>query len=180
MPMIPIFNTAIACCISLNMICACCCSDKNMADFITLNTPDLDTSFKTYMSYRSITDIDSEQYAMQRKAWTDENGLRRYNNDYMIAVGSYYSSECGDRFKITLDTGNSFTAVVGDIKDDLHTDDNNMYTPVYDENGEFISANVIEFIADTKSLPYKVKLHGSVGAIEDFSGNIENIERIII
>lgn len=144
-----------------------------------MELPDLNTSFKSYMSYRCITNTSSEQYKLQSEAWTDDNGLRRLGDDYMVALGSYYSSNIGDRFIITLDTDAQFTAVMADMKADKHTDNTNRYSAVYDSDGNFISANVIEFIVDTNELPQKVKLWGDVSAIDDFSGNIVSIEKII-
>ena len=52
-----------------------------------------------------------------------------------------------------------------------------MYSPVYDNKGNLISANVIEFIVDTKKLDRSVKRMGTVGAYDDFKGNIVKIER---
>lgn len=143
-----------------------------------LGIPQCNTSFKTYMDYRTITDKNSVQYTMQQDAWTDEFGLRRYGDDYMIALGTYYTDICGERFRITLDSGNSFTAVVGDIKSDEHTDKNNQYTAVYDNRGNFISANIVEFIVDEEYLSDKIKTWGSVGAISQFKGDIVMIERL--
>lgn len=147
-------------------------------DFVQYEIPDLDTDFKTYMDYHAITDKNSVQYRMQQDAWTDEYGLRRLNDDYMIALGTYYTKSCGERFKITLASGNTFTAVVGDIKADEHTDINNQFSPVYNAAGEFIGANVVEFIVDTACLPKNIKTWGSVGACPEFKGDITIIERI--
>ena len=151
---------------------------KDEPKTVKYELPDDDTYFKTYMSYRAITNTRSAQYKLQQDAWTDTNGLRRYGDDYMIAVGTFYSDTVGERFKITLANGFEFTAVVGDIKADKHTDSKNMYTPVYNANGKVISANVIEFIVDTSSLPKEVKTMGTVSAIDDFEGNIKTIEKI--
>lgn len=144
---------------------------------VKYDLPDDDTYFKTYMSYKAITNTRSAQYKLQQDAWTDENGLRRIGDDYMIAVGTFYSSTVGERFKITLANGFEFYATVGDIKADKHTDSMNMYTPVY-SNGKVISANVIEFIVDTPSLPKKVRQLGTVSGIEDFEGNILTMEKV--
>jgi hypothetical protein len=140
--------------------------------------PDNDTDFKTYMSWRAITNTRSAQYKLQQEAWTDENGLRKVGDDYCIAVGTFYSRTVGERFKITLSSGTEFTAIVGDIKADRCTDSKNMYTPVYNERGKIISANVIEFIVDTSSLPREVRRAGTVGALDGFAGNIKTIEKI--
>lgn len=139
--------------------------------------PNYDTSFKTYMDYRCITDKTSAQYMLQMEAYTDDIGLRKYEDHYIVAMGTYYSDNVGDTFKITLDNDTSFNVIIGDIKADCHTDSKNMYSPVYDENGNFVSANVIEFIVDTKKLDRSVKKLGTIETYDDFKGNIVKIER---
>ena len=139
--------------------------------------PDEDTYFKTYMSYRAITNTASEQYKLQQRCWTDCDGLRRQTDDFVVAMGTYYGS-IGDRYKVTLTSGKEFTVIIGDIKADEHTDSKNMYTPIYNEHGKFVSANVLEFIVNTNKLPYKVKLLGTVSAIDFFKGNILTLEKL--
>ena len=139
-----------------------------------LSVPDdIDTDFKAYMDYRCITCQSSPQYKLQQFAWTDENGLRRYDDYYLVALGSYYSSTVGDCFKVTLDTGETFKCMVGDCKADCDTDILHMYHPMKGNKG-----NVIEFIVDTKNLPREVKQMGTVSAIDIFEGDIESIEKI--
>ena len=133
--------------------------------------PDMDTDFKSYMDYRAITNTHSAQYRLQQHAETDENGLRTYNGRYMVAVGTYYG-EVGDNLTVTLDTGESFDCVIGDIKADSTTDETHRYHPMAGGKG-----NVIEFIVDTKSLPRDVRWMGTVSALDEFSGNVEKIER---
>lgn len=149
-------------------------SKNNITEY---SIPNYDTSFKTYMDYRCITDKTSAQYMLQMEAHTDDMGLRKYEDHYIVAMGTYYSDNVGDTFKITLDNDTSFNVIIGDIKADCHTDSKNMYSPVYNENGNLISANVIEFIVDTKKLDRSVKKLGTIEAYDDFKGNIVKIER---
>ena len=149
-------------------------SKSNKSEY---DIPDYDTAFKTYMDYRKITDKTSAQYMLQMEAYTDDMGLRKYGDHYIVAIGTYYSDNIGDTFKITLDNDTSFNVIIGDIKADCHTDSQNMYSPVYDNNGNLISANVIEFIVDTNKLDRSVKKLGTVSAYDDFKGNIVKIER---
>lgn len=149
-------------------------SKNNITEY---SIPNYDTSFKTYMDYRCITDKTSAQYMLQIEAHTDDMGLRKYEDHYIVAMGTYYSDNVGDTFKITLDNDTSFNVIIGDIKADCHTDSKNMYSPVYDNNGNLISANVIEFIVDTKKLDRSVKKLGTIEAYDDFKGNIVKIER---
>lgn len=149
-------------------------SKNNITEY---SIPNYDTSFKTYMDYRCITDKTSAQYMLQMEAYTDDMGLRKYEDHYIVAMGTYYSNNVGDTFRITLDNDISFNVIVGDIKADCHTDSQNMYSPVYDENGDLISANVIEFIVDTKLIDKSVKTLGTISAYDNFKGNIIKIER---
>lgn len=144
----------------------------------TLNIPTCNTEFKTYMDYRCITDKTSAQYELQQFAWTDEDGFRRIGDDYIVAMGTYYAENVGDRFKITLDTDNEITITIGDIKQDIHTDYFHQYTPIYDENGIFFSGNVLEFIVDTDVLPKVPRRLGTVSYFNYLKGNIKSIERI--
>lgn len=135
-----------------------------------LTVPDVDTSFKAYMDWQCITNVRSEQYKLQQEAITDENGLRVYDGCYMIALGTYYGT-VGDRFKITLDTGIEFEAIMGDVKDNRHTDETNRYVP---SNG-----NLIEFIVETDDLPRLARRMGDVSYVDEFlEGCVEKIERI--
>ena len=156
---------------------------KNEVESITkidYDTPTIaDTDFYGYMDYRKITDKTTPQYEMQQSAWTDWQGLRRYNNDYMVAMGSYYSNyEVGSRFEIVLENDTVFTVILGDLKDDIHTDKRNMYTPVY-QNWQLVKANVIEFIVDENQLSYDVKQLGTISGYEEFNGNIVSIKKLI-
>lgn len=130
----------------------------------------INTSFKSYMDYRCITNVSSIQYQLQQQAYTDDKGLRKIGDDYCVALGTYYTSSCGERFEITLSNGNSFTVIVSDIKNDAHTDRTNRYNP--------LNGNVVEFIVDTNVLSNEVIYHGSVGHYEEFSGEIISVSKL--
>lgn len=155
----------------------------SVADYPEQNTasydiPAYDTSFKTYMDYRCITNENSDQYKLQQLAWTDEDGLRRLGDTYLVAMGTYYAEECGKVFEVEFDTGEIIMVVVGDIKADSHTDINNQYSPVYDNEGNMISANVLEFIVDTQEMARKAKRLGSVETCANLQGNIKSITAV--
>ena len=152
--------------------------NENAETLEEMKIPNCDTSFKSYMDYRYITNKASDQYKLQLSAWTDNMGLRKVDDYYLVAMGTYYSDNIGDKFRITLEGDKTFDVMIGDVKADIHTDKNNMYSPVYNSNGSFKSANVIEFIIDKKTVSKKVKLWGDVSAYDEFAGNIVKIERI--
>ena len=131
----------------------------------------IDTSFKSYMDYRAITNTRSDQYKLQQEAYTDSDGIRCIGDDVCVAVGTAYAEKCGIRLEITLDSGNSFTAVVGDIKADRDTDKSNRYRPLGNGRGD-----MIEFIVETSKLDKTVRRMGSIGTYEKYSGNVTAIK----
>jgi hypothetical protein len=141
----------------------------------TLLVPDIDTGFKAYMDYRTITDTKAPQWKLRERAYTDDYGFRRIADDYVVALGTYYSEKVGERFRITLDTGVSFTVITGDIKDPAHTDAENMYTPLGNKNS---GGCVVEFLVDTDILDKSAAKLGTISYFSFFEGNIENIEKL--
>ena len=142
--------------------------NRNM---ISRNVPK-NNSRKTYMDYRKITDTSSEQYKLQQNkdCYTTDTGLRKVNEYYCIAVGTYYSENIGDKLIVHMENGESFKAIVADIKDDKHTDRTNRR---HRKDG-----SVIEFIVDTKKLPELVRKMGDISYINEiFEGEIKSIEK---
>lgn len=123
--------------------------------------------FKSYMDYRAITCPSSKQYEMQQEAWTDELGLRRYGDYYMVALGTFYAQSCGETFRITLDSGFSFDVITGDIKDDKHTDEKHQH-----RNGV-----IVEFVVDSKAISKTCRIMGDM-SYAGFSGKIESIQKL--
>lgn len=145
---------------------------QEVVTYASMEVPDVENDFKAFMDYRTLTSETSKQYSMQYdgNAITNDEGFRVYNGAYMVAVGTYYASECGVRLRVTLDTGKQFNCIVGDIKSDLHTDELHQH-----RNG-----NVIEFIVDQDKIPDICKKMGdmSYAPNADLSGYITNIEVI--
>lgn len=152
-------------------------TDKDVCIY-SLSLPKHNTDFKAFMDYRYITDTTSDQWELSQIAYTDEYGLRKVDDYYCVAMGSYYSENVGDKFEITLENGNKFNVIIGDLKQDCHTDATNQYTPVYDNNGNFYGANVIEFIVDDNVIDEMVLTLGTISYYEQFEGNITNIKKI--
>lgn len=146
--------------------------EYHTAELTDYNVPTGDTAFKSYMDYRTITNTRSDQYKLQEDCWTDDDGLRRYDDKYVIAMGTYYTDEIGDEFKITLDTGKTFRAVIGDFKADRDTDSLNQYTPMQNRKC------VIEFVVDTKEMSRTPKKMGDISYVGEFKGNVERIEKV--
>lgn len=137
------------------------------AEHLTFEIPDAGTAFKTLMDFRSIKDKTSRQWQLQQEAWTDEQGFRRYGDYYMVALGTYYASECGRLFRISFEGGGVIEAVVGDIKSDMDTDALHQHR----------DGNVVEFIVDTGAISRDCMVMGDMSwADTRFRGKVESIE----
>lgn len=162
------------------------------SSFTSLDLPseyygDIDfSSFQPYEDYSVITDKTSAAYSITRsdRAYNDEHGLRRYTveedqfsingkDDYVVALGTFYKPKgtCGQRYLIVTTTG-YYTAIAGDEKSDLHTDDMHMFT--LHSNGKV--AGIIEWLVDTDTLNTSMKRSGNIatsaGPIEELKGDI--------
>ena len=129
--------------------------------------------FKSYMSFKSITNKSSEQYRLQSECWSDEYGFRRWGDYYCVALGSRYSTNIGSKFKITFDTGVEIYAILADCKSDKHTDRTNSYNP--------FNNNICEFIVDMNSLDGLSKKMGDISYSPNglMGGKIVKIQEII-
>lgn len=129
-----------------------------------------DGSFKTYMDYRTITNRSSKQWHLQQLAKTNDAGFRTFNGAYLVAMGSAYSTEIGELFRITTDQNESFIVMIGDLKKDVHTDPTNRFI---ESNG-----NIVEFIVDQKKMDPTALKMGDV-SYAGLKGSIKKIEKII-
>lgn len=149
--------------------------DKNIETPIEITyktfTLTKNSTFKSYMPYKAFSKS-SKQYLLQQYATTDENGFRRINDYYIVAVGTHYFEDIntciGTYIDIVLENGEVIKCIVGDIKADEHTDSANIVTL---HNG-----CVSEFIVNTKVLDTKVKRTGDVSYLkEEWMSPVEKI-----
>lgn len=139
-----------------------------------VSLPSIPTNIKSFTDYRVYNIEGTPHYRLQNQCCTDQLGLRRFGEDYCVAVGSYYSTDIGDRFEVTLDNGFVFTVIVSDTKADCDTDEQHMHTPCVNYNGED-SGNLLEFIVDIESVSKEMYAYGSVDYYSQFKGNIVNM-----
>ena len=137
---------------------------------VTITTKPNKKDFKSFMPYTAITNKNSKQWKMQKSATTDENGIRCTEGRPMVAVGTGWGVNVGDVVLIICENGNSFEAVIGDIKDDSDTMSDNKTTA---------SNNCrCEFIVDMDNLNSTIRLSGNVAALEQYNGYVVNVQKI--
>lgn len=148
--------------------------------YTPLGVPNINNSFKTWMSYKAVTNKNSPQYKfIHTYGWSDSEGFMRCSGErdlgveqdyYLIAIGSYYGTDIGAKYRITLDTGRVFYGALADSKNNKHTNSTNQYIP---KNG-----NMVEFLVDTSKLNKEVKKMGSANVYMPLNGQIVKIERM--
>ena len=153
---------------------------KIKVEYTSLGVPNIQSYLKTWMSYKAVTDKNSPHYKfINTYGWVDSEGFMRSDGErslgidddyYLIALGSYYGTTIGTKYRITLDTGKVFYGALADCKADIHTNSTNQYIPM---NG-----NVVEFLVDTATLNKDVKRMGSANVYMPLNGNVAKIERI--
>lgn len=121
---------------------------------INYNIPN-NNGFKSYMPYDTITLKSSNQYILQSQyAYTGNYGIRQVNSRYCVAVGTAFNVSVGTYFDLILENGTVIQCIVGDIKADADTEENNIVTV---KNG-----CVAEFIVDDNALNSKAKISGDI------------------
>lgn len=168
--------------------------DSGNATLVELALPsavygDIDfSSFQPYMDYGTVTAEGTGSYRICRSpdSYSDSHGLRRFKttseqftvngeDDYVIALGTYYKPKgtIGSRFLVVTSTG-MYTAITGDEKADSHTDSMHMFGYCGD------NAAMIEWIVERSRLDSDIAMHGTVtkGTIEALQGEILHIYRI--
>lgn len=149
-------------------------------EYTPLGVPNINSSFKTWMSYKAVTDKSSPQYKfIHTYGWADSEGFMRCYGEsdfgidqdyYLIALGSYYGTKIGTKYRITLDTGRVFYGALADCKDNAHTNNTNQYVPH--------NKNIVEFLVDKSKLNANVKKMGSANVYMPLNGSVVKIEKM--
>lgn len=113
-----------------------------------------DISIKSFMSYESISSKSSNQYQLQKNAYTGEYGIRKVHNRYCIAVGSYFTTKIGTYIDLILQNGIVIPCILSDCKADRDTDDLHMKT-AHDQS-------LVEFIINIKNINSYVLKSGDI------------------
>lgn len=147
------------------------------------DVPALPNQYVTYMPIDAIKSPSSRQYKLVNSGLvhTDEDGFSRINEDYCIALGSYYGNIVGNRYMVEFENGEIITAVLTDAKSDLHTDSNKQYSDINRIfNGK--DGNIMEIVFDdstTNETSYSGKVR-TINAIinERFPSHVKSITLI--
>lgn len=147
--------------------------------YTPMGVPNINSSWKTWMDYRKVTSKNSPQYKFIHKwGWSDSEGFMRCSGEsdlgvtddyYLIALGSYYGTTIGTKYKITTDTGNVFYGALADCKADRHTNSTNQYAGHND---------VVEFLVNDDILNKQVRRTGNANVYMPLNGKIAKIERM--
>ncbi len=124
---------------------------------------------KSYMSYTAITLKTSDQFKLQKIAYTDENGFRKVSDRYCVAVGSYFTDVIGTYLDIILADGTVIECILADQKADKHTDNDNILAS---------DGSLVEFVIDKNMLNKEIKRSGDVSKLYDSWDN--HVKTVIV
>lgn len=110
-------------------------------------------NFKSWMDYRTITDETSAQYTLQQNASTGLHGIRYYAGLPMVAIGTGWGASVGDYVIVQFENRVPLGCIVGDLKQDIHTDSTHRWC--------LVNGSVIEFIVDSDYISKTTKVTGS-------------------
>lgn len=126
--------------------------------------------FKSYMPYTAIKNKSSKQWALQEIATTNDDGIRCIDGIPMIAVGTGWGLQIGDTALVVCENGNSFIAIVGDWKADIHTDSSNKTTL---DNG-----CRCEFIVELDKLDPTLRKLGTLASMPEYKGYVVSVVKV--
>ena len=132
------------------------------------------------MPYTAVTNRASAQYKLRVNwGWTDNQGFRRVNGErdlgivddyYMVALGNYYGTTMGTKYRFTTDMGNVFYGILSDAKGYPEVNSTKQYG--------LANKDIVEFLVDSKTLNKEVKAWGTANVYAPLNGSIIKIERI--
>ena len=131
--------------------------------FIMYNIPEY-YGFKSWMSYKAITNKSSRQYKLQQIASTGYAGVRVVNDRFCVAIGTAFGTEIGTYIDLILENGTIIPCIVGDVKDPKHTDSSNVFTIVTKNKKTYCCS---EFIVNTKQLDKNAAKAGDISYADD-------------
>ena len=132
-------------------------------DFVMYDIPKYE-GFKSWMSYKAITNRSSKQYKLQQIASTGFGGVRVVDNRMCIAIGTAFNADIGSYVDLILEDGFIIPCIVADIKNPKHTDDSNVFT-IVGKGKRTICCT--EFVVDISKLDDKVKKTGDMSYVND-------------
>jgi hypothetical protein len=146
--------------------------------YTALGVPNINSSFKSYMDYGCITSKSSPQYKyLTDWCWVDYDGFVRCDGEndlgvtsdyYAVAMGSYYGTEIGTKYRVATDTGNVFYCVLVDCKANCNTNGTNQYGT---DNNDILEFIVNTYVPTEKN--GKLQLHNSTNPDAILDGYVQ-------
>ena len=132
-------------------------------DFVMYDIPKYE-GFKSWMSYKAITNKSSKQYKLQQIASTGLGGVRVVDNRMCVAIGTAFNADIGAYVDLILEDGFIIPCIVADIKSSKHTDSSNVFTIVGKSKRTICCT---EFVVDLNKLDDKAKKTGDMSYVND-------------
>ena len=134
--------------------------DLNFTDKTVFNVPEIynQRDFKSYESYKAITSKTSPHYKLQNQyAITGPEGIRKVDDRFCVALGSYFTTTIGQYVDVVLANGTIIPCILGDQKSDKHTDELHI--------AHMSDGSIVEFIVDLDVLNELPRKMGNISYV---------------
>lgn len=135
--------------------------------------------FKSYMSYKALTNKDADQYLYQNPGYVNsagksvsgetkngKYGIRHYNGLPMVAMSTMYGN-IGDIVEIRFSGGGVLRAVIGDWKHNDHVE--------HTWGSHKDDGSIVEFITDPDAMDPKIRESSNFNSYPEFEGYVVEI-----
>ncbi len=148
--------------------------EKKAKTLKKMGLPAVSGKTKTYAIYTAVTVKSSPQYKLlhSKKCYTDKKtGVRMVDGCYCVALGSYYGTKIGTKYRVTFSTGKQIDVILCDQKADRHTDSRHQYAVG--------NSDILEFYVEKSAMPRRARNLGNYGALDEFKGSVVAIEKYV-
>ncbi len=138
-------------------------------------TGETDGECKTFAYYTAVTARSTPQYQLlnSEQCYTDEaTGIRMVDGYYCVALGSYYGTKIGNKYRVTIQDGDvtkEINVILCDQKADRHTNATHQYA--------MNNKDILEFYIERAKRPAGIA--GDYGVLPQFRGKIVAIEQYV-
>ncbi len=138
-------------------------------------TGETDGECKTFAYYTAVTARSTPQYQLlnSEQCYTDEEtGIRMVDGYYCVALGSYYGTKIGNKYRVTIQDGDvtkEINVILCDQKADRHTNATHQYA--------MNNKDILEFYIERAKRPAGIA--GDYGVLPQFRGKIVAIEQYV-
>ena len=114
--------------------------ESSLMEVLTVKDVPYSSTYKGKKTFEGSDKITNwSQYDLLKISSCNSEGFMIYDDRYLVALGSYFTKDIGQYFDLVLENGTIIPCILGDVKNDIHTDNTyHAFTVASDDCSEFI------------------------------------------